>query len=50
MDLVCYCFGHSEDDILKDLAENGRSTILDKIMKAKKSGGCQCAEKNPKGR
>ena len=50
MELVCYCLGYSEDDILKDLAENGRSTILEKITEAKKSGGCQCAEKNPKRR
>jgi hypothetical protein len=50
MNLVCYCFGYSDEDILNDLDKNGRSTIFEKIMEAKKSGGCQCAEKNPKGR
>jgi len=50
MEMVCYCFGYSKDDILKDLAVNGRSVILGKILEAKKSGVCQCEEKNPKGK
>ncbi len=47
-DLICYCFGYSENDIQKDYMENGKSTILEKIQMEKKLGSCQCATKNPK--
>lgn len=49
-DLICYCFGYTAQDILKDLAQNGRSLIMEKIMDEKRLGGCDCAKKNPKGR
>jgi hypothetical protein len=49
-ELICYCFGYSAEDIKKDVLENGRSTILERIMNEKMAGGCQCAAKNPKGR
>jgi len=49
-DLVCWCFGYSVEDIRKDVKENGRSTIMEKIMVEKKQGGCNCADTNPKGR
>ena len=47
---VCYCFEYTEEDIRQDLAGNGRSVIMEKITAEKKAGGCDCAEKNPKGR
>lgn len=49
-DLICYCFEHSAEDIRKDVEENGRSTIMEKIMAEKRDGGCNCAIANPKGR
>jgi copper chaperone CopZ len=49
-DLVCFCFGHTRNDIEKDYIENSQSTILTKIVSEKRSGGCDCANKNPKGR
>ncbi len=49
-ELICYCFGYSVDDIQKDYLENGKSTIMEKIQMEKKSGNCQCATKNPKGK
>ena len=49
-DLVCYCFRYTKNQIEKDYVENGRSVILEKITLEKKSGGCDCAQKNPKGR
>lgn len=50
-DLVCYCFEHSAYDIQEDVkANNGRSMILEKILVAKKTGGCQCAITHPEGR
>lgn len=49
-DLICYCFNYTALDIERDVLQNGRSTIMDKILSEKKVGGCQCAIKNPKGR
>lgn len=49
-DLVCYCFGYTAKDIEKDYLDNGRSMIFEKISFEKKTGGCDCARKNPKGR
>lgn len=49
-EMVCYCFGYTVEDIRKDMKKNGRSTIMEKIMAEKKSGGCDCASTNPKGR
>lgn len=31
-DLICWCFGYTEEDILKDLELNERSLIMEKIM------------------
>ncbi len=49
-EMICYCFKYTAADIAQDVLANGRSTILEKIVSAKKAGGCRCAEKNPKGR
>ncbi|SIN91532.1 hypothetical protein SAMN02745161_1164 [Halodesulfovibrio marinisediminis DSM 17456] len=48
-ELICYCFSYTAEDIEQDVLDNGRSTIFEIIMNEKKVGGCQCAEKNPKG-
>jgi hypothetical protein len=42
--LICYCFGYTAQDILKDLDQNGRSLIMDKIMDEKRAGGCEEAQ------
>lgn len=47
--LICHCFNYTQEDIEQDFAQNGTSTILEKILKEKKSGTCQCALTNPKG-
>jgi len=49
-DLICYCFEYTTGDIEQDYINNGRSLILEKIAAEKKTGGCDCAIKNPKGR
>lgn len=48
-DLVCYCFNYTKKQIEKDYIDNGRSVILEKIAFEKKTDGCDCANKNPKG-
>ncbi|MDP2158493.1 MAG: hypothetical protein Q8K68_12385 [Nitrospirota bacterium] len=48
---ICYCFGYSKEDIIKDVMENaGRSFILERIMNEKKQGGCNCELNHPDGR
>lgn len=47
---ICYCFGYTDADIKRDVLQNGKSRIMEKIMADKKRGVCQCATKNPKGR
>ncbi|HPE66169.1 MAG TPA: hypothetical protein PK849_08330 [Synergistales bacterium] len=46
---ICYCFNYTRSDIEADLLINGRSTILERILAAKKTSGCRCAELNPSG-
>ena len=48
--LICYCFGYTIADIESDALINSRSLILEKIVSEKRAGGCNCSEKNPKGR
>ena len=49
--LVCYCFGYSEEDIIRDVIENGgTSSILEKITNEKKRGACNCKLNHPEGR
>ncbi len=48
--MICYCFGYTAEEIADEVKETGRSRIMEKIMGEKKSGGCDCAARNPKGR
>jgi hypothetical protein len=48
-DLVCHCFQYTRKHIEEDFLKHRRSMILEKIMFEKRIGGCDCAEKNPKG-
>jgi hypothetical protein len=47
--LVCYCFGISEGDIRRELAEAGRSTAGDRVAALVKAERCACEVKNPQG-
>lgn len=49
-EMICYCFGYTAEDIRKDFAEHGRSTIRERIMEEKKKGKCRCELTNPKRR
>ena len=49
-DYICYCFEYTEADIIEDVQKNnGRSTIIERIISETRSGNCQCRTKNPKG-
>ena len=48
---ICYCFGYSDEDIIRDVQGNkGVSTILERIVNEKKKGGCNCGTNHPLGR
>lgn len=47
---VCYCRGYTLAAIRADFQQNGRSTILEAILRHKTLGLCRCAETNPSGR
>ena len=47
---VCFCFNHTQQDIIDDILKNGYSTIREAILNTKKEGGCNCISTNPKGR
>ena len=49
-EIICYCFGHSVQDLRNDVLRNGHSLIMERIAAEKKAGGCDCAMTNPKGR
>ena len=49
--LICYCFGYSQEDIMADVENNrGVSTIHQRILGEKKKGTCNCKINHPEGR
>ena len=48
--LICYCFEYTTHDIEQDFIKNGQSLIMAKIAAEKKANGCDCKNKNPKGK
>lgn len=49
--LICYCFGYTEEDIVRDVFEHGGiSSILERILNEKKKGACNCKVNHPEGR
>ena len=46
---VCYCFGHSVEDIEKEVKETGTSTIPAAIRDACRKGLDNCKKNNPQG-
>lgn len=50
-EMVCYCFNYRAKDIINDvLANEGRSTIIDRISREKREGGCRCSVVHPEKR
>jgi hypothetical protein len=47
---VCYCFGVTEEMILKEVRKTGKSTYSTWIAKEVKDGNCACDVRNPAGR
>ena len=49
-EILCYCFGFTRRDVADDLRQNGTSTLLKKITRAKGLGECRCMETHPEQR
>jgi Zinc binding domain/BFD-like [2Fe-2S] binding domain len=47
---VCYCFGFTRRDLLDEIRETGKSTVVERITAEVKAGNCACEVKNPSGR
>lgn len=48
--LVCYCFMHTRDEIERELADSGETTVPERITAQIKAGNCACEVRNPSGR
>lgn len=46
---LCYCFDYTREDVRRDLAEQGRTEIPERIKAEIKAGFCACEVKNPSG-
>ena len=47
---VCYCFGFTNAQIVRDVLAEGRSTIREYIETQVRAGHCRCEITNPAGR
>lgn len=46
---VCYCFGHSMEEILDEVERTGKSTVTADIRRRMAEEKCSCETKNPQG-
>lgn len=46
---VCYCFGHSVEEIFDEVERTGKSTVATDIRRRMAEAGCSCETKNPQG-
>lgn len=46
---ICYCFGHSMEEIFDEVEMTGKSTVAGEITRRIKEEGCSCETRNPAG-
>ena len=46
---ICYCFGHTYEEIEAQVGSTGRSTVPDDIRLKLRTQGCDCVHTNPSG-
>ena len=46
---VCYCFNYTRQNVLDELKETGKSTVVEDIKAKMKDPGCFCETSNPQG-
>lgn len=47
---LCYCFGHTLEDIREEIRRTGECTIPARVAAEIRAGRCACEVKNPSGR
>jgi len=47
---ICYCFGHTIEEVMDEVRRTGGSTVAQDIRARMKESGCSCEVKNPQGR
>ncbi len=48
--LLCYCFEVRKTDLASEIADTGRSDVLDEITAEVKAWNCACEVRNPSGK
>lgn len=46
---ICYCFGHTVEEVWDQIRRTGRSTVLEAIRLRIQTEGCDCEHTNPQG-
>lgn len=46
---VCYCFGHTVEEIFEEVKMTGKSTVAADVRRRMAEEGCSCETKNPLG-
>lgn len=46
---ICYCFGHTLEELRREVATTGTSRIP-RVIAARMEDGCECETSNPRGR
>ena len=47
--LLCYCFGETEADIRRQVLQNARAEVVDRIRDHIAAERCACEIRNPRG-
>ena len=47
--LICYCFLYRREDIAREIAARGTTTVFEAIQQEVKAGNCACQVRNPSG-
>jgi hypothetical protein len=46
---ICYCFGHTVEEIFNEIERTGTTSIPDRIASRLDTEGCDCMHTNPQG-
>jgi hypothetical protein len=46
---VCYCFRYAVSDITREIAETGKTDVIEDIKRGIQAGQCACDLRNPQG-
>jgi hypothetical protein len=46
---ICYCFGHTAEEMIEQIKGTGRTSVPDDIRSRLETEGCHCERTNPQG-